>query len=138
MFRDKSKAEAFFQSKFFAAIILLIAGFLVYKIFLVSYQKYQVKKEIASLKGTLNDKEKQIDDLKKLVENLKDEDYLQKEARKKLNLQLPGEQAVIIIDDKNKSTESVESDKIAANASIWSVIWSNPKKWWRMIVNHET
>lgn len=122
---SKDKLEVFFQSKWFLVLIFAVAGFLLYKITIVSYQKYQLNKEIASLERMAQERDAKIDNLKTLTDNLKDESYLEKEARKKLNLQLPGEQTVIII-DKNSQPSVLEDFGASADSESF---WSNPKRW---------
>lgn len=129
---SKDKSEVFFQSKWFLALIFAVAGFLLYKTAIVSYQKYQLNKEIASLERMVQERDAKIDNLKTLTDNLKDASYLEKEARKKLNLQLPGEQTVIIIDKNNQPSISEDSGVSAGSESFWS----NPKRWWRIIMKH--
>ena len=131
---SKDKSEIFLQSKLFLVLIFLVAGFLLYKVAIVSYQKYQLNKEIASLERMAKERDAKIDNLKTLTDNLKDESYLEKEARKKLNLQLPGEQTVIII-DKNNQSSIPEDPSVSADSESF---WSNPKKWWRIIVKRGT
>ena len=131
---SKDKSEIFLQSKSFLVLIFLVAGFLLYKVAIVSYQKYQLNKEIASLERMAKERDAKIDNLKTLTDNLKDESYLEKEARKKLNLQLPGEQTVIIIDKDNQRSIPEDSSVSADSESFWS----NPKRWWRIIVKRGT
>ena len=131
---SKDKSEIFLQSKLFLVLIFLVAGFLLYKVAIVSYQKYQLNKEIASFGRMVKERDAKIDNLKTLTDNLKDESYLEKEARKKLNLQLPGEQTVIIIDKNNQSSIPEDPSVYADSESFWS----NPKKWWRIIVKRGT
>lgn len=131
---SKDKSEVFFQSKWFLALIFAVAGFLLYKITIVSYQKYQLNKEIASMERMVRERDEKIDNLKTLTDNLKDESYLEKEARKKLNLQLPGEQTVIIIDKNNQSQIPDNLNSSVGDESFWS----NPKRWWQVIMGHRT
>ena len=131
---SKDKSEIFLQSKLFLVLIFSVAGLLLYKVAIVSYQKYQLNKEIASLERMAKERDAKIDNLKTLTDNLKDESYLEKEARKKLNLQLPGEQTVIIIDKDNQRSIPEDSSVSADSESFWL----NPKRWWRIIVKSET
>ena len=131
---SKDKSEVFFQSKWFLVLIFAAVGFLLYKIAVVSYQKYQLNKEIASLGRMAKERDEKIDNLKTLTDNLKDESYLEKEARKKLNLQLPGEQTVIIIDKNNQSQIPDNLNSSVGDESFWS----NPKRWWQVIMGHRT
>src|SRR3990172_6468593 len=108
-----------------AAIIML--G---YKIYGVSYEKYQINKKVTTLDAVMAELGQKSDDLKALVRRLGDKDYIEKEARKKLNFQKPGEQPVIITKNgagannngpaaKNNSDASVKNSQEESNIKLW-------------------
>ena len=111
-------------SAFLAAIIML--G---YKIYGVSYEKYQINKKVTTLDAVMAELGQKSDDLKALVGRLGDKDYIEKEARKKLNFQKPGEQPVIITKKgaganngavaKNNSDASVKNSQEESNIKLW-------------------
>ena len=95
MKRRNKKSRGFI--KFFVALALLAAIIMLgYKIYGVSYEKYQINKKVTTLDAVMAELGQKSDDLKALVGRLGDKDYIEKEARKKLNFQKPGEQPVII------------------------------------------
>lgn len=94
---------------FIAFAIVVI--FLVYKIGIVSYQKYQISQEISNIDGELKALSAKSEDLKALKRRLSDSAYLEKEARKKLNFQKEGEKAVIIVGGSKSTIKNKESQK---------------------------
>ena len=106
-----------------AAIIML--G---YKIYGVSYEKYQINKKVTTLDAVMAELGQKSDDLKALVGRLENKDYIEKEARKKLNFQKPGEQPVIITKNgagannslaAKNNTASSTNDKEESNIKLW-------------------
>ena len=95
MKRRNKKSRGFI--KFFVALALLAAIIMLgYKIYGVSYEKYQINKKVTTLDAVMAELSQKSEDLKALVGRLEDKNYIEKEARKKLNFQKPGEQPVII------------------------------------------
>ena len=99
-----------------------------YKIYGVSYEKYQINKKVTTLDAVMAELGQKSDDLKALVGRLGDKDYIEKEARKKLNFQKPGEQPVIITKKGaganngsavKKSQSSDKKNQEEANIKIW-------------------
>ena len=116
--------------KIFATLALLAAIIMLsYKIYGVSYEKYQINKKVTTLDAVMAELGQKSDDLKALVGRLGDKDYIEKEARKKLNFQKPGEQSVIItkkgasanngVAAKNNSDTSVKNSQEESNIKLW-------------------
>ena len=125
--RRKKKSRGFL--KLFVAFALLAAIIMLgYKIYGVSYEKYQINKKVTTLDTVMAGLSQKTEDLKALVGRLEDKDYIEKEARKKLNFQKPGEQPVIItkkgagannsLAAKNNTASSTK-DKEESNIKLW-------------------
>lgn len=125
MGRRTSKGK---KTKIMVLTLGMIASVLVYKVGRVSYEKYQITKQISTIDGELKALSAKSDDLNALIKNLNNDAYVEKEARKKLNLQKEGEKAVIIVGGpatvikKKESAQSTAEDKEA-----------NPRKWFRIL-----
>lgn len=114
--------------KFLAvAAVLAALGLLVFKVYTVSYEKYQINKKITILDDAMDELNNRGNDLKALIAKLESADYLEKEARKKLNFQKPGEKPVIITKKgagadngtaANKSSGAPDA-KNESNLSLW-------------------
>ena len=80
--------------------------------------RYEINKEIASLENQLNELENKSNKLGDMITYLKTDQYIEKEARTKLNLVKPGEKQI----NFTSSTDSlarVDSDKGSSNYVKW-------------------
>ena len=100
----KNSIKKFLSSKVFLFFIVLALIGLTINVGRESYRKYQLTKEINSLKSETERIEGKNQQLTNLLEYFKEESYLEKEARLKLNLKKPGEKIVVISGDKNQDT----------------------------------
>ena len=117
-----------FFSKAFLALVVVAAGFLSYKVYVVSYEKYQINKQISNLDAQLRALADKGESLKGAIERLKYKDVIEKEARKKLNFVKEGEKAVIIT-DAARAEGTAPSAEVTASPGLLS----NPKKWYEAI-----
>jgi len=103
-----------------------------------SYQKYQIKKEISRLDTSISEIEEVGSEMKDEKNKLTNEEYIEREARVKLNFKKSNEEVVILIDrpyvsdekDNSVSTSEAETQKetvlYSANAKKWiEVIFGN-------------
>ncbi|MEK7487764.1 MAG: septum formation initiator family protein [Patescibacteria group bacterium] len=125
MGRRTSKGK---KTKIMVLALGMIASFLVYKVGRVSYEKYQITRQISTIDGELKALSAKSDDLQTLIKHLNDDTYVEKEARKKLNLQKEGEKAVIIVGGPNATIKKKESAQSTTESQE-----SNPQKWFRVL-----
>ncbi|MCR4323054.1 MAG: septum formation initiator family protein [Candidatus Azambacteria bacterium] len=114
--------------KIMVLAFLAVAGVMAYKVGRVSYEKYQITKQISTIDGELKALSAKSGDLNALIKNLNNDAYVEKEARKKLNLQKEGEKAVIIVGGPDTTKKKKESVQSAAEGKE-----SNPRKWFRTL-----
>lgn len=118
-----------FCSKLFLFSISLILIALIVNAGKESYRKHQLKKEIDSLNVSIEQLEGNNRQLGNLMEHLKQESYLEKEARLRLNVKKPGEQVVILSSDLIYDS-SVQKEVLAYPESLdpkeTAIYW----KWW--------
>ena len=118
--------------KIFIAFALLAAVILLgYKIYAVSYEKYQINQKVTTLDAAMAELGRRTDDLKALVGRFEDKDYIEKEARKKLNFQKLGEQSVIITKKGAGANSGTNAKSDQSGATIVGSE-SNPKLWYDM------
>ncbi len=120
----KKKTRGFFKTALLIILLLPVAGFLAYKIYTVSLERYQINKQSSTVSAKLQELAAKNKDLKALVIKLQDKSFLEKEARKKLNYQLPGEQSIIIT-RQSSTGASAPLKETAQKASLLS----NAKRW---------
>lgn len=111
--------------KVFLIFIIISIGWFVYNTALIAYKKYNLNLEIEKVKKEIEALSAKNAKLKGLFEIFQSPEFLEKEARKKFNLQKEGEKAVVIVDEKksDKSGQSVKSkgvfeDLLASGANI--------------------
>lgn len=121
--------KRFLVSKLFLFSISIILIALVVNVGKESYRKYQLKKEIDSLNASIEQLQGKNHQLSNLMEYFKQESYLEKEARLKLNLKKPGEQVVILSSDLDNDP-SVSEDVLDQPESLDPEETANHWKWW--------
>lgn len=109
-------------------ILLICIGYLIYKIYTVALERYQINKQISTVEEKLQNLDTKNKDLKALVTRLQDSSYLEKEARKKLNVQLPGEQAVIITGQGATKPSVIQKDTSSQSTAL-----AHAKQWYEIL-----
>ncbi len=122
------------SSKAFLFSAILILAVLVVNLGRESYRKYQLTKEINKLESEINQLEGKNKQLADMMEYFKDESYLEKEARLKLNLKKPGEKVVIVSPHKEEIPENESAEKRLEQARKQEINGEgdlpNHWKWW--------
>lgn len=91
--------------KAFLLLIIIGIGWFLFNTAKIAYKKYNINLKIAEVKKEIEALQAKNEKLKSLFDILKSPDFLEKEARKKFNLQKEGEKAVVIIDEKKEKKE---------------------------------
>ncbi len=94
--------------KIFLLLIIIGIGWFIFNTVNMLYKKYNLNLEIDKVKKEIEALQAKNDKLKILFEIFKTPEFLEKEARKKFNLQKEGEKAVVILEDKKEQTTSTE------------------------------
>jgi len=126
------KQKSLLKKIIFSNIILIICVFLI--IFFSSnlirnyLNKKQLNKEVTKLQLEIKNLIEKNNQLANLIDYLKSSDYLEEEARMKLNKKKPGEEIIIIPDTFNQRATSslitLTKDQNQNNLN-------NFKKWWQ-------
>jgi len=121
-------AENFFHSKIFIFGLLIIFILVVVAAGREGYRNYKINQEIKNLQRRIEELSKTNTELSEMEKYLRSDEFLEKEARLKLNLIREGEKLVII---KKSEEESVpEEQKTEEIKNI-----SNIQKWWKYFFN---
>jgi len=123
---DKNFFKKILSSKVFLFVVALALITVAVGVGRESYRKYQLTQEINKLKTEIERLEGKNDQLADLMEYLKEEPYLEKEARLKLNLKKPGEKVIILSNKEQEEQEEVLSDVselIEEDSNYW--------EWWK-------
>lgn len=84
-----------FAKKITILILVAFIGFIGFSVVKKSWSRYKLEKEIRRLQVQIADLEKNNSDAEGLIGYFATDDYLEREARAKLNLKKPGEKVAI-------------------------------------------
>ena len=132
---EEKKHQNFFKSKL--VLVSLVSIFFIIAFYTAGslYQNYQIRKEIAILDKTIKSLDLNNKDLKLTKNKLTDPDFIEREAKLKLNFKKKGEEVVILVDDlyapelkedKNKKDDGKEDIFKDSNVKKWiNLIFGN-------------
>lgn len=123
---DSNNQFNFWESKFVLASFVLVAIFLFFYLTKTFYIKYQINREISTIDKKIAESQAQEDEFQRMAENLTNKDFLEKEARLKLNLKKPGEEVIMIINSANGKKDELPQGE---TESIRDDNQNNLKKW---------
>lgn len=89
-------------------------------------QRVEVKKEETAVQTKITDMRQDNNMLGMYIKNFENKEFLEKEARFRLNYKLPGEEVVFVHRDAN-------SQKASSSEELSPEDMPNYKKWWRWI-----
>jgi len=139
MTQKAKKIKKILSSKIFLFIAIFVLIFLLIGLVRETYRKYQLTSEINQLKLNIDKLEGDNQQLANLMDYFKEDSYLEKEARIKLNLKKPGETVVVLSKDIIDGVEVVRRggldieklDEEIINLSKDEVLeTANYWKWW--------
>lgn len=114
------------NSKIFFLLILLIIGYLGYASVNAFLEKKEINDSLASLNAEIEEMKAKKEELKENEEYYSSQEFLEKEARRLLNYQKPGEEVIAVIPSKEiRSSREVvfqfqeEELKELSNSQKW-------------------
>ena len=123
--KKKNVAGKIFSFKLFILASTLVVIFLGTNLGKEFYRKYQIQKEIVSLKDDIDSLEKNNYKMSQLIEYCKTDEYKEAQARERFNLGKDGENLVVMIEPNNNDSEIEIEEKTDGNENL-----SNYRKWW--------
>lgn len=121
--KKKSVASKIFSFRLFAIVSILIIVFLGTNLGKEFYRKYQIQREIDSLKDDISSLEKNNYKMSQLIEYYQTNEYKETEIRKRFNLKKEGESVVVIrsdfIDPELNETKKIDNKKNLPNYKKW-------------------
>lgn len=111
-------------SKYSLFALMVIFLLLIIALGRESYLNYQTNQEIKELQGKIEELEKSNTDLAEMEKYFQSEEFLEKEARLKLNLIRDGEKLIIVKEEKQDSIEEQSEEEKSENIS-------NFRNWWK-------
>ncbi len=128
--KNKEKVSAkIFSGIFFLAglLILILIGISLGK---ETYRKRQIQKEIEDLEAQINKLGQENGDMQNLISYLQSNDFTEKEAREKLNLQ-KNDEKMIVLQKEVASKENQEADGAESTPTPKVDNSPNWQKWWK-------
>lgn len=116
--KKKDSARTFFESRFVNLILIVLLVLSAVKVIREAIVRYEINKEIAALENQLGDLESKSDKLGDMIAYLKTDQYIEKEARTKLNLVKPGEKQINFTSSTD-SLAQVDLSKKSPNYIKW-------------------
>ncbi|MDQ5938890.1 MAG: hypothetical protein QG642_580 [Patescibacteria group bacterium] len=116
--KKKDAARTFFESRFVNLILIVLLVLSAVKVIREAIVRYEINKEIAALENQLGDLESKSDKLGSMIAYLKTDQYIEKEARTKLNLVKPGEKQINFTSSTD-SLAQVDLSKKSPNYIKW-------------------
>jgi cell division protein FtsB len=110
-------------SKFFIAFLVIIFVLALIALGRESYRYFRVSQNIKNLEERIENLETKSEELSKMEGYFQSEEFLEKEARLKLNLTKPGEKLIII-----KTPEDLEEGQEQEGVVAKEIF--NIQKWW--------
>ena len=118
---DKNEMGVF-NSKIFTAFVSIFLAWILLSVISLELKKDEVHKEVKSAELRVEDIQKNSQILEKLIDNLENPAFLDKEARLRLNYKGQGEKVVFVYRDSNPNAASPSEGFSLENLS-------NYKKW---------
>lgn len=118
--------QGLWYSNFFTIFLLVLLILSFVKVAREALLRYEIKKEIASLESRLQDLEGRSAKTNNLISYLQTDDYIEKEAREKLNLAASGEKQINLVTNNMPLSDENSSDQTKQN---------NPGKWFDYFFN---
>ena len=121
--KKRGLANKIFSFKMFILVSVLAVIFLGSNLGREFYRKYQIQKEIDSLKGDINSLEENNYKLSQLIEYCKTDEYKEAQARERFNLGKEGENLIVML-EPNSGGNEIEKEINKSKED------PNYKKWW--------
>ena len=144
MAQKTKKIKKILSSKIFLFIVVFILIFLLIGLIKETYRKHQLTSEINELKSNIDKLEGDNQQLVDLMDYFKEDSYLEKEARIKLNLKKPGETVVVLSKDVIDGVEIVRKGGLETEENNKEVDLENNNvevanywKWWEYFFLHK-
>ncbi|MBT3690076.1 septum formation initiator family protein [bacterium] len=134
MVRNSNIGKQLFNSKSLLFVSLLILVFFSFNLINEVINRRELQSDIKALDEEISKLENKNQELSSLIGYFETLDFVEKEARTKLNLRKPGEKIIVITEDElTEDNESFFDSAVLTSANI--IHLTNPQKWWNYFFN---
>lgn len=116
--KNQSWRSKIWASNVFSIILLILLAASFLKVSQEVLLRYEINKEIKGLEGQLGDLKNKTSKMEQLITYLQTDEYIEKEARLKLNLSKPGEKQINLSND-NPSSDIYKEEDNSTNMEKW-------------------
>ncbi|HNU96838.1 MAG TPA: septum formation initiator family protein [Candidatus Portnoybacteria bacterium] len=110
----------FFESKYFIWCLIVIFGLVLISLGRESYRYFQTSEEIINLEKKINDFKKENEELFRIKETFNSQEFLEDEARRKLNMVKEGESVIIVAESNEPFLNELKvQTKTMSNLKLW-------------------
>jgi len=128
-----------FTSKVFLFILIIATIWVVLICLKITSKRYQMAREINNINQEIERLKQNNQNLTALIESFNNQSFLEKEAKRRLNLRKEGEEVVILpkneFSDNQTTTPETNSASLAGSSNQNQVVDNkeepNFQKWWR-------
>ncbi len=128
-----------FTSKIFLFILIIATIWVVLICLKITSKRYQMAREINNINQEIERLKQNNQNLTALIESFNNQSFLEKEAKRRLNLRKEGEEVVILpkneFSDNQTTTPETNSASLAGSSNQNQVVDNkeepNFQKWWR-------
>jgi cell division protein FtsL len=132
-------ARKVFTSKGFLFLLIIATIWVVLICLKITNKRYQMAREISNIQQEIDQLKKENQDLAVAIESFNNPSFLEKEAKRRLNLRKEGEEVVILpkneFSDNQTTTPEINQENSfsneSQNQSVNKKEESNLAKWWR-------
>lgn len=114
------------NSKIFTLLLSVLSVWILFSVISAEIQKAEVKKEETAVQTKITGMKQDNDMLGIYIKSFENKEFLEKEARFRLNYKLPGEEVVLVHRDTNSQKASPSEELSLEGMPIY-------KKWWRWL-----
>jgi cell division protein FtsB len=126
---SKGAFKTFYYSKWFLLVIFIVIIFFSASAISDYYSQGDLRQDINMLESQINTLNDDQYDLVDTLVQVQSEDFVETEARTRLNLRKPGEQVIIVSSDEDIN----QFNEIIGSTGIKDLLVKqepNPRKWW--------
>lgn len=119
----------FVNSKILTVLLSVLSVWILFSVISVELEKDEVKKEEANIEAKIINIERESASLERYIKNFDNPDFLEKEARLRLNYKAPGEEVVFVYRDLNAPNAS-------SSERFYQKDLLDYKKWWHWLLGN--
>jgi len=122
--------KSFYYSKWFILVIFIVIVFFLISAIKDYYSQEDLRDDISTLESQISNLQDEQYDLSETLSQVQGEDFVENEARTKLNLRKPGENIIIVSNDKD--IQELNKDKTDSGIKdLLEQPESNLSLWWK-------